>query len=386
MNYKFIQPVSMQVNKEQFNYLKKELNKLGYEIFGDNEVTSRWNIICTNMNNQHNHCILLGYANKEEKNRYFIDHYNPELFLALAAMTDSEYYHLGEYYVNSKGIFFNLKDIKESLNTKEHYINEYDTRPATKDELIAGFTKKEEFVLPEKWYVKRNKYNSLVINEYLNKLINRASNPYYSNVNGYLNYPFNNDWDCYINRYPEPGYKEITFEQFKKYVLKTETMNKKIIGYKAPYDIYTETAYFKINRGDLLVKDSSPLYYKCVNWKVDECEKYLLAKEIVETWEPVYEEDKKLKIFTLDCKDGRFELEVSTDGILYRPDSAYLDTVELLNFVINANYSGQGYTLSAKGRSEVYKCQYSHIDLGCKKSVPISQLKEVVDYYNSIKL
>lgn len=344
MNYKFIQPVSMQVNQEQFDHLSKELEKLGYIpdnlnsgtiLVGVHFLVTQYRGTNKNFSNSASRYL--------EEGHYFIDHYNPELFLALAAMTDNP------------------------------------SRRATKEEIIAGFTKKEEFVLPEKWCIKSSEASfEKLINWFSNKLGRKVAGETVS----YFHLPEIQSNVCTAS-YVGKNYQEITFEQFKKHVLKTETMNKKIIGYKAPYDIYTETAYFKINKGDLLVKDSFPLYYKCVNWKVGECAKYLLAKEIVETWEPVYEEDKKLKIFTLDCLGpSKFELEVSTDGILYRLDSAYL-SINDLYLLIDMSRTR---SLSAKGRSDAYQCQFSHIDLGCKKSVPIIQLKEVVDYYNSIKL
>lgn len=65
-------------------------------------------------------------------------------------------------------------------------------------------------------------------------------------------------------------------------------MSKKIIGYKAPYEIYGHTTDFKINEGDVLVPDTTYPYYKKESWS-GAFGGFLLAKEIVEKWEPVYE-------------------------------------------------------------------------------------------------
>ena len=82
---------------------------------------------------------------------------------------------------------------------------------------------KKEFVLPEKWCVKRTSENYEVINDYFNKGCNINT---YEAKNAYMHYPnhrtnvgFLNGNHSASNVYS--GYTEITFEQFKQYVLKT---------------------------------------------------------------------------------------------------------------------------------------------------------------------
>ena len=69
----------------------------------------------------------------------------------------------------------------------------------------------------------------------------------------------------------------------------TNMSNKKIIGYKAPYDIYTEIPAERITKGEMLIKSTTNLYYKKIGGLNS---LYYLAKEIVEQWEPVYKEDE----------------------------------------------------------------------------------------------
>ena len=84
----------------------------------------------------------------------------------------------------------------------------------------------DEFVLPEKWQILRTPENYAIVNEWMNKHHNLTPgvHGYYSSSAGYAN-NFN------ITKIDE-GSTEITFEQFKEYVLKENNM-KKIIGYKS---------------------------------------------------------------------------------------------------------------------------------------------------------
>lgn len=91
-------------------------------------------------------------------------------------------------------------------------------------------------------------------------------------------------------------FTEITLEQFKQFVLKEPVMKKKIIGYKAPIDLFGGDV-----KKDTIYKPTSshptPQPKFC---PVDDSNKpicgfsYDLPKEIVETWEPVYEEEYKV--------------------------------------------------------------------------------------------
>ena len=95
---KFIQPVSMRVTKEQYERdLREPLLEMGYkECF----ITS-FSYTPILVNNYGNNNGMLSNTNEEAAkidNRHFIPEYNPEYFLAVAAMTSEELGIVGEWW------------------------------------------------------------------------------------------------------------------------------------------------------------------------------------------------------------------------------------------------------------------------------------------------
>lgn len=97
--------------------------------------------------------------------------------------------------------------------------------------------------------------------------------------------------------------EKVTEYLFKKYCIKEE---RKIIGYKAPFDMWEGG---KIKKGSLFVAITSDLY--C-------CKDFELPKEIVEKYfDPVYEEEEKIIELhgyriskdSIKVMDGEFELK-----------------------------------------------------------------------------
>ena len=114
---KFIQPVSMVVTKEQYKRdLKQHLLEMGYkEVREWNE----YDIYPIITNNEGDRLGKLGRVKEdraEHYNRYFIDHYNPKLFLAIAAMTNEKFGIKGEWW---KCVF----EDAENFNFGELYIS-----------------------------------------------------------------------------------------------------------------------------------------------------------------------------------------------------------------------------------------------------------------------
>jgi hypothetical protein len=142
------------------------------------------------------------------------------------------------------------------------------------------------FVLPEKWCIKRTVENCEVINDYLNKKYDYQA---YFSKHGYIySQPINGTSLGSMGDEIIFGFTEITFEQFKQYVMGGKS-ERKIIGYKCPMDIFGK----KVKAGDLfkLTQDTTQYYHEK---HTNSCR---LPKEIVETWEPVYEEPKpKFKV------------------------------------------------------------------------------------------
>lgn len=111
----------------------------------------------------------------------------------------------------------------------------------------------KEFVLPKKWCIKAfNHEEEEVIVNYVNaipKIQKRGIGyPYQpSECDRFYHFPMYNE-NCVTSQHIKKGYQEITFEQFKKYVLKEGTMeNKKIVGYKLIKPEYKESVRSIIN-------------------------------------------------------------------------------------------------------------------------------------------
>jgi hypothetical protein len=159
---KFITPVSMQVTQTQFEKdLKGPLLRMGYKI-NDTDF-DKYPILVSNLDEKEG---SIGYAIEERKDsagRTFIDHYNPELFLVLAAMTDEKCGIAGEWWTKSgefgegftAGRLYRAGGSIDRLGvfkgdngaTNGFYPNNLKYfRKATKEELIAHFTKEQPVV------------------------------------------------------------------------------------------------------------------------------------------------------------------------------------------------------------------------------------------------
>lgn len=86
-------------------------------------------------------------------------------------------------------------------------------------------------------------------------------------------------------------------------------MDKKVIGYKAPFDIYTDIFCETIQKGEMLIPCG--LYYRKRKKNCSD-PTYYIAKEIVEnTWEAVYQEDEVI----LNIGNPRQSVVINSRGI-----------------------------------------------------------------------
>ena len=156
----FTQPVSMAVTQEQYERdLKTPLLDLGYYESSIYDWDA-WKILCTFASNNPNQLINLGKYECTNYHRHFIDHYNPELFLAIAAMSDEEYGIPGEWWMregeSDRGSNFTIGHLykchyplslshalTDDTGSKNGYHGENLKyfRKATLEELINHFTK-----------------------------------------------------------------------------------------------------------------------------------------------------------------------------------------------------------------------------------------------------
>jgi hypothetical protein len=158
---KFTQPVSMKCSEEQYKRdLKKALLSMGYKEYCLTHNGHGDEIIATNISGSHNIVSDIYFEDKNRHGRYFIEEYNPQLFLALAGMTDSETGNVGEWWkrssIPSEGKFTRYKIYKQlepnyqefcaflnDRNTPDGHFGDNDKHfvKATKEEIITEFTK-----------------------------------------------------------------------------------------------------------------------------------------------------------------------------------------------------------------------------------------------------
>lgn len=149
--------------------------------------------------------------------------------------------------------------------------------------------------LPERWCIKVTKDNIETVGGYYNKQTNQHDIYTTNTLLGkyLLSHNMRNDkpvisGNCGANFWTEvipKKYTEITFEQFQNHILKSQ-MDKKIIGYKCPQDYYEGA----VKKGDIVSLACSGT----VLYSVNSNSTFTFPKEIVETWEPVYEEELKV--------------------------------------------------------------------------------------------
>lgn len=115
----------------------------------------------------------------------------------------------------------------------------------------------------------------------------------------------------------------LAFSEWKQLKDKEMNKDKKIIGYKAPYDIFNG----KIKAGHLYkpLASCNPTTYCAMSISGQiplDCGKTNLPKEIVETWEAVYEQEE----IKIPMANGAFELVIKDGKVWHKTD-------DITNFV-----------------------------------------------------
>lgn len=262
--------------------------------------------------------------------------------------------------------------------------NEMHLRHATPEEIKAATS----FVLPEKWAIK---VTNSIITDWLNDhATNGCKNYIYKEcASEYLHYP--DHLGYHMHSGVQNGYTEITLDQFKKYVLKQDTMGKKIIGYKWKEGFrnkYEKAAIEICNSNKAPVTNlSRNAGSNCMFVFRSMVANAIEQAGVLNLWfEPVYEEEEKE--FILRCTGGTFRLHVSKKGIYYKPDGRWLSVPDL-DSAVNPNELmlyrseipdiGQG-----SGHYDIQQ-HISHLSMGCKKHVPVEDIQAVLDYYCSLQ-
>lgn len=126
-------------------------------------------------------------------------------------------------------------------------------RFATEEEINKAENKLEnlekEFVLPEKWWIKVTKENQYIVGTWImdndkQKGINDLAQ-HTSYIGGIFQYPRNYDYSWKCSTYTPKEHTEITFEQFKKYVMKEEDK----VEMKPDYSNYPKVSFEELQIG-----------------------------------------------------------------------------------------------------------------------------------------
>lgn len=403
MEKKFSIPVSMKVNQEQFNYLKEELIKLGYEVTLESTVRDNAgspNILITQYTHNNNFTNTFSYRDSN----YIIQEYNPELFLALASMTSNEEFFVGECIIRVKdehgilnvgdlGVIINViergSDFAVTVqNDKNGYMHSTDNiRKATQEEIINHFNKlsmnkiKE---LPEKWCIACK--DNIEARRYFDK--NSTRDCYESNYNyGYL-HRFNAiDQDItspgdlrasFHDTYIRTGYTEITFDQFKELVLKESNMDKKLIGYNLKKDCTQfEQASFAIINVRSTEGNTKFANKNGVNFTEDSLyHDWLKEANVLDLWfEPVFESIKKdVQVPVKASKQLVFIISKDHEGYVKENHENKKVSIQSLADMVNNGFELSGYN--------AYKVKPVTFDMGCVKNICTSGIEKVIEAYD----
>lgn len=360
----------MECTEKQYeDDLKDSLLALGYE----EKDVSKWNndnkFLVTNLwNIPANFGNLTGF-HKTSYNRHFINHYNPELFLALAAMTEGEDWIVGEWLVlKGSERIFKCNDTLSANSSKGSAKNIHKDiyRKTTKKKLINHFTKQttmeKNFILPKKWCVE-------VTNEILEDLITLRKTLGKDDFENIRNYTYCLNDGNYSGDHVVRG-QLITTEQFKKYVLKQNNMEKKLLGYKLIKPEYRKAATAIINNNSFSTIPG-------IDIKVASTIESFKKAGVLDLWfTPVYEEIKQDKEFNIPCKYGSFNLTVKKEGFLYIPDNRVLNVPDIISFC----------DLRAKQISKyLFTNIVEKINMGCKKEIKVSDLDPLIEYWRTLQ-
>ena len=196
--------------------------------------------------------------------------------------------YLEDYY---PVIVCNKKQNYSNWDSLEKYYNWVDSKkdiPIYTFEEFEEMYLKEKFVLPEKWCIKDCKK----VTEYGAKRFHHKMGNIWEDA--YLCIDESSGKYNYLKK--KYNYTEITFEQFKKYVLKNNNMenNKQIIGYKLIKEEYREAAY--------KIANVSCFFNGMVDFE-ENCyiEKNLKEAGVLDLWfEKVYEKEFKVGDWIID--------------------------------------------------------------------------------------
>ena len=279
-SWQFTTPIAMKCTEDQFNGIKDGLVEMGYEISTFSRNSGQ--LMCTNFGSDHHY---IGMSDLPSFQELVLESFNPDLFLALAAMTDKEdgikgewwrytddmndpivpQKRLGEFVVPNKA--WRKATAQEIMAHFEKKTLSSQVTPATEDTLTKLLNQVEsnlkhllegrdkEFLLQPSWYVQLTHENYDIVKKWHEKIDSHKGNRCYT-IGAYYGIHENGSGDCWTQKEDAERYQIITTEQFKKYVLK-ETQQSCLNYY---FSTNTVTYSHDSNIGFLFARRTLPNY------------------------------------------------------------------------------------------------------------------------------
>ena len=225
--------------------------------------------------------------------------------------------------------------------------------------------------LPKEWCIKVTQENLEALNKY------RNAGGHLSGTDGWVG-DYNDGWKGTWSK-DKPDYTEITFDDFKRLVLKQEPMNKKLIGYKLKNDCkqFTEAVLLIINEG---------FEHKCLTLSLHSGGVHisynapglpnLIKTKVLDLWfEEVYEDIKKdVQVQVKASKTLVFTISKNYEG--YVIENAENNKVSIQSLADMVNH---GFELSNYNSYKVIPVTFN---MGCIKDIHSSDIIKVVQAYD----
>jgi len=178
-----------------------------------------------------------------------------------------------------------------------------------------------------------------------------------------------------VDANPLIGRKASTEEITKHFESKQQIkMDKKIIGYKAPYDLFGG----KIEAGTVYVPSADPEYYSSTNRGC------AIVKEIVETWEPVYEEQEVVKSVNVNG----LKFQISKEGIFCVQEKRWLNIGDIRDLVMSAPYGIRSSIESSHTglypKTDTYTVYPETFKIGCTSGFTREDIRRALNIYNDL--
>jgi len=227
---------------------------------------------------------------------------------------------------------------------------------------VYSFEEWKKSLIPEKWCIKTTHKTRIKIQNFIN------NQGYESKLSGdyYVHFPFIDGGSAYHDI--QKNYIEITYEQFKQITMKT------IIGYRCPTNLFGDNSDTVC--GTLFVKTSEYAHWYTTKSESHKAKpNYILPKEIVESWVPVFEEKEIVRIGS-----NAIDVEVTNVFTFRNKETASIESVlrTYTSFSSIGTIGSYGVIIRPDQRVLLIGC------VGEDNRVSLNELETLIKTYNKV--